>query len=406
MMRHGELTVRAVGSDDELRLANDLMAKVHFADYYTALHWLETAGMGYPGFRREHTRIALRDGDVAGALRITTETVRLGEARLKMGGFSWVTTSPRYRQTGVCRALMDDSMDYMRKNNYHVSMLFGIPNFYHRFGFATMLPEYAVVLDTVEALSSLRSALRAREAKPGDISAIQRIHAGNDGDVACSLLRSSAHITNRWDKAKSIRVLTNDQGKVLAYVRAYRSDDHLVVDEVGVSDGTYCGDVLAVCAQLAVDEAVGKLRFLVPPPHLFAHYLLHFKSAHEMRLTPDSGGMMSFVNIGETLESLIPEWESLLAKSWLRDARVEATLLVEGAFYRVRATHGAIDIAQNAGKNKLTVSGSELVQMTTGYAHTEDIIGAKRRMLTDEAKEFLGVIFPKRCPYVWTFDRF
>ena len=81
--------VRAVATNEELRLANDLMAKSQSADYFSALRWLETSGAGYPGYVREHTRIALRGGEIAGALRLNTETIRLGEARLKTGGIGW-----------------------------------------------------------------------------------------------------------------------------------------------------------------------------------------------------------------------------------------------------------------------------------------------------------------------------
>ena len=214
-----DLVVRPLETDDELRLANDLMAKVH-GDYFSNLHWLETYGAGYPGFRREHTRIALWRGQLAGSLRLNTETIRLGEARLKMGGLCWVTTTPRHRRMGVCRALMFDTINYMKNHNYHVSMLFGIPNFYHQFGFSTTLADYAVVLDTLAVSLLFGAEFKVREAKPGDIAAVQRIHAANDTGVACSLLRSSAHMTNRWERCKGMRVLTTDQGKVVAYLVA------------------------------------------------------------------------------------------------------------------------------------------------------------------------------------------
>ena len=38
-------------------------------------------------------------------------------------------------------------MAYMTENGFDVSMLFGIPNFYHKFGYATVLPETYVEID-------------------------------------------------------------------------------------------------------------------------------------------------------------------------------------------------------------------------------------------------------------------
>jgi len=401
-----DLAIKPVETDEELRLANDLMAKAHCPDYFVGINWLETCGAGYPAFRREHTRIALFRGELAGALRMHTETVRLGEARLKMGGFCWVTTSPRHRQKGVCRSLMVDALAHMKARNYHVAMLFGIPNFYHRFGFATTMADYAIVMDAAEALASPRTAYRMREAKPGDIPAIQRIHAANDADTACSLLRTSAHLTNKWEHCKNARVLTTDAGKVTAYVMWGRNDRHLRVDEAGVADTAACGNVLHACAKLAADEAVGRIRFLAPPRHPFARFLLQFTSTHEMQIVRDYGGMMAFVDEPEALESLIPEWESLLARSALRDQNIEVTLVVDRVYYRVRAHRGSIDIAQGTGKNKVSLSGADLIHLVTGYRYVQDILAARRRLLTLEARHLLTVLFPKRDPYIWPFDRF
>ena len=412
-----DLTVKGVETDEELRLANDLMAKVHMPDYFVASHWLETCGAGYPGFRREHTRIVLWKGELAGSLRMNTETIRIGEARLKTGGFGWVTTTPRFRQKGICRRLVTDAIEYMKRHSYHVSMLFGIPNFYHRFDFATTLSDYAIVVDAAEALVPLGAGGKVREAKPGDIPAIQRIHAANDGDVACSLLRSSAHLTNKWERqiggwtagsrlGKGIRVLTSAQGKVIAYFFVRPDAGQLSVDEVGVSEAGVCEDVLAACARVAADEAVGRIRFLVPPPHPFARFLLQYKSSHEMQVVRDSGGMMAFVNVGESLESLVPEWESLLVKSALRDGRTEFTILLDGIHYRIRANRGALDVAQTPGKNKVSVTHAELMHLVTGYRYADDILSARRRLMTAEARAFFCALFPKRTPYVWVFDRF
>jgi len=419
-----DLVIKPAETDEEMRLANDLMAKSHCADYFEGVEWLETCGVGYPNFLREHTRIALRNGDLAGALRITTETVRVGEARLRMGGLGWVTTVPRHRHRGVAYALIDNTLGYMQRHGYHVSMLFGIPNFYHRFGFVTALAEYAIVVAASEAAVASRAPFKVRPAKPGDIRAIQKIHNANDTGVACSLLRTAAHITNKWDRwSEGLKVLTTEQGKVVAYVNAHRGQDELTVIDLGVAETAFqprgasaaqvftastkvCSGLLATCAELAAGEAVGRIRFQIPPPHPFARFLLKYTSTHEMRIVRDSGGMMAFVDLGEALESMIPEWESLLARSAVRKYRTEFTLFVDNKSYRVRANCGAIDIAPASGKNKVGLSTAQLMHMITGYRHVEDILTARRRIITPEARALLAVLFPKRHPYVWHFDRF
>src|SRR5262245_30394386 len=114
------LTVRAAAVGDELHRAQVLMARSHRPEFSESLNWFETTGATYPGFRpAEHTRVALIDGELAGALRLTTEVIRLGEARLKMGGLGWVATADEHRHKGVATALIRATLNYMAAHGYH-----------------------------------------------------------------------------------------------------------------------------------------------------------------------------------------------------------------------------------------------------------------------------------------------
>lgn len=400
------IKVRAAANEDELRRAHELMAATHQPDASIAIDWFESSGATYPGFLPEHTRIACTEGEVAGALRLTTEIVRLGEARLKTGGLGWVATDPEHRHKGVATALLQSTLDYMRGHGYHVSMLFGIPNFYHRFGYATTLADYFVTLDAVEAPTLLSGKYRTRPVKPGDIRAIQRMHAANDVGVACSLIRTAAHFTNKWHRFQHAHVFTDDQGKVVGYVLAAPEEDVFAVQEVGIGDPEVAIDILAFCAQRAQEAFKPRLRFAIPPEHLFAHVLRRYDSTHETRLCRQRGGMMTFVDLCETLENLIPEWEHLVAESAIAGERCEVTLLVDGKSFRLRSNRGAIDVSEGAGRNKFGVTPDELMHLVTGYTHLDDIFYARRRIVSADGQALLAALFPKRNPYVHLFDRF
>lgn len=401
------LILRAVQNDAEWHRANDLMAKAHRRDYYSILQWMETVGRNYPGFRREHTRIALLHGEIAGALRITTDTIRIGEARLKMGGLGWVTTAGTHRHKGIARELMLHTMQYLREQRYHVAMLFGIPNFYHRFGFATTLAEYSVALDLAStAPAGHNGALRVRPAKPSDLPAIAKMHSLHDGDTVCSLIRSVAHFTNRWDQWKNATVLTDQSGKLRACFLAETVPNELDIKEVALAAPEVCPSLLHACAECARAQHLARLRFHAPPAHPIARFLLQFRSTHEMRITHNEGGMMAFVNLEEALESMIPEWEHLLDGSAVRNDRIEITFVVDAKPLRLRAHRGAISIAPASGQNKLSLTAAELMHLVTGYSYVEDLLERKRRILSAAARNFLHTIFPKRTPFVWPLDRF
>lgn len=400
-----DIRLKPVETDEELHSAHELMAHVHAGNAPESRRWLYEHSQRYPGFRREHTRIACLGDHVVSALRISTDTILLGESRLKMGGIGWVTTAKEYRGKGLCRRLMEDALDCMRRSNYHVSMLFGIPDFYHRFGYVTALADYSITMDTVEGLK-FGSVLRIRSAKPGDIPALQKVHSLSNTGVACSVLRTTAHFKNRWNGWKTWYVLTDEHGKVEAYFIAGAEGERLRVDDVGVADPGLCAAVVGAAARLAADESLGNIRFYVPPPHPLSRYLLQFRSTHEMRVDRNAGGMMAFVNIEETLESLIPEWENLLQQTPVGSLRTEVTLIVDGASFRIRSNRGAVDVSLFPGKNKISLSAGELMHLIAGYRHVEDVVAPKQCVVAPDARRLLATIFPKRCPYVWCFDRF
>ncbi len=399
------LTIKPVETDEELRVANNLIADIQVSEEPEMRRWLEDFGARYPGFRREHTRIALYRGELAGALRMNTETIRIGEARLKMGGLGWVSTTERHRRKGICTALLSDVFEYMREHNYHVSMLFGIPDFYHRFGYVTTLANYSVVVDTLEA-TTFDNPFRVRNAKPGDIPAMQRMHEAQDAPVSCSLLRTSGHLKNKWEKWNRWQVLTDENGKVVAHFYAAPEGQHVKVSEVALDDIGLSPGILAATGAMAAEASLGHIRYHVPPSHPFARFLLQFKCRHEMQTTHDEGGMMRFINIAETLENLIPEWESLLGESVARDYRTEFTLVVDNACYRLRANRGAVDVALAPGKNKVSMTSQDLMHVVTGYRYLEDVLNARWSICTAEARQLMNTLFPKRAPYVWPFDRF
>jgi predicted N-acetyltransferase YhbS len=92
------------------------MAKAH-GNYYDSLRKVQTHA-GYPNHRPEFTRLAYWEGELAGTLRITSDTIRLGEARLHMGGLGWVSTAETHRHKGIARELLADTMNFLRARSY------------------------------------------------------------------------------------------------------------------------------------------------------------------------------------------------------------------------------------------------------------------------------------------------
>ncbi len=399
------IRVKSVETEDEFIRATELFIRVHRVESPLTIEWLRYGSQQYPNFRRDHTFILFYENELVSALRLTTDIAIIGEARLKMGGLGWVSTDERFRGRGLSTRLIKETQHYMAVNNYHVSMLFGIPNFYERLGYVTSLVDYLVEVDTVEAMT-FTSTLSMRPARPTDIPAIHRIHSANNLDLSCSILRTMGHLKNRWERWRDWYCLTNGNGKVEAYFIAYNEGSRLAVDDVGVSEPHFCAAVLHAAAKLASDEGADSILFFVPPVHPLARYLLQFRSRHEMRIERNAGGMMAFVNPLETFENMIPEWETLLSKSLIKENKTEFTFCVRDECYRFRLNRGVIDVAALPGKNKISLTMGDMLHLLVGYRYPEDILEFNHCAISPEARQAVLTLFPRRTPYVWRFDRF
>ncbi len=72
--------------------------------------------------------------------------VKVGKTYLKTGGVGGVGTLEEHRMKGYSRMVMEFSIEYMTRNEYDVSMLFGIPDYYIKWGYASTLPNCKITI--------------------------------------------------------------------------------------------------------------------------------------------------------------------------------------------------------------------------------------------------------------------
>ncbi len=403
------MAIRPAQTADEIRMGVDLLATVlareHGEDEAVARQRLESAATGYPESAPEHLRLAWSGEELVGALRITTDTIRIGEARLRLGGLGRPAAAPRHRGRGVHARLVEDALAYLRQQRYHLAALFARPEAYQRFGFCGALAEYFVEVDTAEALT-FEPPAHCRPVRPGEVSELQRIHHANDVGVACSVLRVPPHYTSQWGRASQFQVALSAEGRMAAYWLAESEGHALDVKEVGVADYAHSAAVVGGCAQVAAAENLGRIRFRVPPTHPLARFLTQFPSRHVTRYDHGSSGLLAFVDLAETLEGMVPEWENLLSVSAARDLRAELTFCTERGPYRLRASRGAVDVAPTNGADKVPVTERDLLQVLTGYRAVEDLFETRRCCVHPDARFLATALFPRRTPFMWPFDRF
>lgn len=409
------IVVHGVTTTRELATANDLMARAQLPSYSESMRWLRRTGPNWPGNKLEHTRAAFDGGEMIGALRILTLTLRIGKARLVAGGIGWVSTRASHRNRGVCRCLMDDALSYMARTGYHVSVLFGIPNLYHKFGYVTAIPNHSVIVELSDLPSSANAA-RVRHARWSDAASLRRAHDKDEGSVACSVVRSAQyfdtlfHCTEPtipfWPDWKSTMVVLDARSRAAGYLMPQQGGETLHIKELAVTGPEHHNAMLNAAVSLARKSGARKLRFHVPAVHPFALYLREFNSVHETRHVRNSEGMMALVNAGEALHRMLPEWRERVRESRLATTRAALTLIVDSAPYTISADRGEVSIKKNEGMAGVSLTAQELCRLISGHTSGHELFAISPRRATDEQRRMLDVLFPARTPYVWPIDHF
>src|SRR5262249_10763087 len=77
------------------------------------------------------TRVDLMDGERSvSRLWVIPLTIRIGAATVRMDGIGGVGTEEDCRHRGYSRRVLEATVDWMRRGDAALSMLYGIPNFY------------------------------------------------------------------------------------------------------------------------------------------------------------------------------------------------------------------------------------------------------------------------------------
>ena len=90
--------------------------------------------------------------------------MRIGAAVVRMDGIGGVGTEEEFRNRGYSRRVMETAVQQMQRGDAALSTLFGIQDFYQKFGYETTGPEYTVVVPLADAAAPFAAGVAKRSA--------------------------------------------------------------------------------------------------------------------------------------------------------------------------------------------------------------------------------------------------
>ncbi len=348
--------------------------------------------------------------------------MRIGEAVIRMAGIGDVYTEREHRMKGYMRVLYEDTLTYMTEQGYDVTMLFGIPDFYTKFGYAVCLPQCTFTIKTrdAEAAAEVLTTRRPRPIGEDDMSAVLSLYAHENATRTGTLVRPAERFTafgkgTYWGVRAETALWEDANGEFLGYAVWDKRPTEVKVAEVGAWDPALFPTILRAIAAQAVEKRCEEITFYLPPDHAFAEFAQRFGVAWQITYPRHSDGMMRILNQPLLFEKLLPVLNGRLATRpgvALPDAlALETDLGVTTLVF----DRGRVDLDHRAEPSvRLSLSQDKLMQLLMGYRSAQDLLSAEDVRVLGEGTTSdkgtllpaLEVLFPKGLPFVWTADHF
>jgi predicted acetyltransferase len=332
-----------------------------------------------------------------------------------MAGIGGVYTEREHRKKGYMRQLYEDTVHYMIAEGYDISMLFGIENFYTKFGYAAGLAGFECKVKTRDAEVAAVNAAGSYITRPigeADMPAVLDLYNANNATRVCSVVRAVEDFPEfrkgTWYGAPPETLLWEDaNGQLLAYAVWDRYDKAVKVAEVEARDDALFPALLSFFAAQAVDKRCEDVQLFIPHDHPFAEYVQRFGAEWKVTYPRHGSGMLRLLNQQPFFEKITPELERRLALSRSAGYTGALTFQTDLGTLALIINRGSIAMAGKADKGlRLDLSQDKLTQLVIGYRSARDVLNDPQVTAHGDVLPLLNILFPKGQPYIWVADHF
>lgn len=367
--------------------------------------------------------IGYHDGaDAVSGLLVHRRKMRVGLSTVTMGGIGGVGTDPGHRMKGLMRRVMDRSMEWMDSEGFDFSALFGIRDFYTRWGFATIYSASWFSMATEEA-GSCPYTLPVRPFELGDMPAILRIYESQNRTRSMALVRKpfpedTFRKGSQFFVTVRIFVVTTPRGRVVGYAAiddrwpergegaGLTITDHLTVSEVGASDPEAYFTILAEVTRQARERGLETFNVHQPSDHPFAVFCRRWGISQTVAYPGCGATMACIINVRRALRKLRRELTDRCRRVGLKRGSLWLDTDVGSAALRLSRDGVAVGREPARSAATLQIPQPLLTQGLLGVRSPELVLADERVQTHGEVGAFAEALFMPHVPYMWTADHF
>ncbi|MEX0886707.1 MAG: GNAT family N-acetyltransferase [Phycisphaeraceae bacterium] len=347
------------------------------------------------------------DSQVASRLTLIDFQQQIETVRLRMGGIAAVNTDPAHRFRGHARSLLWHTLGWMRQQGFDLSLLFGIADFYPKFGYA---PAFST--------TSLRLAVRDAEQLPAGDLTLAPFNAGRHLDAVLRIFRRHSHgrtgpiVRDRrtwtpfrkglnWHTRAVVQVALDARGRVQGYWARDDTPHDVTVLEVGCAAPAVAPAIIRAAGRHGVAERVERIRFVLPPDHPVMRYATLLGGTQETHHRRDAHAMARLIHVGSTLRKLAPLLATRLP------GRGSLNLKTNLDHVTLRWGDGEFDVSDHPLPGpRVQLPQWALAQLILGHADVSSLAALTWIRGSNRALDDLARLFPMKPHHFPVVDEF
>lgn len=399
----GRLQLRSPDPSTDAHDVYDLTAKC-FSGAHNYYQWYRGAeGYFQEGFYDwQNSTVGLLDGRMVTHWGIWDYRMYIGEAKVRVAGIGAVATCGFHRKLGLMDATARAGIDRAAVAGYDLSVLFGIGDFYHKFGYvrAWTPTQYQVAVENLPVDPDAPEP--ARQAYDPADKVIRRIYNREHKGLTGSAIRPTYQSRIDWKQCES----WTWQDK------AGRSKGYLVTADRGgalhcLETGGKVETALAVLAKVARKLGCREVTFpSLHEDHPSARRLRARNCSVKRQFIGSGGPMIRILNLRSVMEKLAPVLAGRLAASHLADW--SGNLLITDGREKVvlEFSPGGADVCDRTQADHAIRGDDHIAQLLLGTYRPSETATAAGLRLSGDAGILLPVLFPAQHPMLRELDHF
>lgn len=358
------------------------------------------------GLPWEQVRVEV-EGELVSWMQTFTVGHRLRGVTLACAGVVGVHTDDAHQLRGHMRFMLETVLQRAEARGVPLSTLYGgVPDVYHRWAYATVMPEFNFTVSTRGA-ESLPRGHRIRGAEPEDRPAIARLYNRETSGISGVRVREP----ERWLGPRQglyfgrldawMQVALDDRGQVVGYCIgdeiAHDAQQLDIVDAQAISSGV-AGSLIRAMADEAVRHRMGKLVFHVYPASRVGRYLQNLEVTARSERPIGRSQMVRLSLPDAVLQALGPYAHK---RAEVLGSQRPSRLVID-----TELGSGELPLGGELPRHRVRLPSARLAEILFGYRSAEELRDIHGLDISASDVDLLDALFPPIDAYCYWPDRY